>query len=117
MPDALGLLEVESWTAAIASLDAAAKAGDVRLLQVELNDAYGALIKLTGGTADVEAALAAGRAMAERMRVKCLTDLIPAPDPAARPAYEAKPEFNPLIEQDVVHVPRPETGSEETPLS
>ena len=102
---ALGLLEVKSWTATIAALDAAEKAGTIRVLQVEINDLYGACVKFTGSTSDVEAALAAGRAMAEGMRADVVTDLIPAPSPASRPAYDAKREFSPLIEQDVVVFP------------
>src|SRR5215204_540187 len=102
---ALGLLEVKSWTATIAALDAAEKAGTIRVLQVEINDLYGACVKFTGSTSDVEAALAAGRATAEAMHADVVTDLIPSPSPASRPAYDAKPEFSPLIEQDVVVFP------------
>ena len=111
---ALGLLEVKSWTATIAALDAAEKAGAIRVIQVEINDLYGACAKFTGLTSDVEAALAAGRAMAEGMNADVVTDLIPAPAPASRPAYEAKPEFSPLIEQDVVVFPTSSTSQERT---
>ena len=111
---ALGLLEVKSWTATIAALDAAEKAGTVRVLQVEINDLYGACVKFTGSTSDVEAALATGRAVAEAMGADVVTDLIPAPSPAARPAYDAKPEFSPLIEQDVVVFPTSTTNEERT---
>ncbi|MGB7157355.1 MAG: BMC domain-containing protein [Tepidisphaeraceae bacterium] len=105
MPEALGLLEVKSWTATLAALDAAEKAGSIRVLQVEINDLYGACAKFTGSTSDVEAALAAGRAQAAAMNAECVTDLIPSPSPASRAAYEAKPEFSPLIEQAVVVFP------------
>jgi carbon dioxide concentrating mechanism protein CcmO len=114
MMTALGLLEVKSWTATIAALDAAEKAGDVRVLQVEINDLYGACVKMTGTTSDVEAALAAGRATAEAMKADVVTDLIPAPSPASKPAYEAKPEFSPLIEQDVVVFPNAISDQERT---
>jgi microcompartment protein CcmL/EutN len=103
--NALGLLEIKSWTATMAALDAAEKAGEIRILQVEINDLYGACVKFTGSTSDVEAALAAGRAMAEAMKADVVTDLIPAPSPVSRPAYDAKREFSPLIEQDVVVFP------------
>ncbi len=115
--NALGLLEVKSWTATMAALDAAEKAGTIRVLQVELNDLYGACAKFTGTTSDVEAALAAGRATAESMRADVVTDLIPAPAPASRPAYDAKPEFSPLIEQDVVVFPTSTTANEERNVS
>jgi carbon dioxide concentrating mechanism protein CcmO len=104
--DALGLLEIRSWSAAMAALDAAEKAGDIELLQVELNDFYGAVIKLTGSVADVRAAVAAGSDVARDMRIEFVADVIPRPSGAARPAYDAPREFNVLIEQDVVHIPR-----------
>jgi len=110
---ALGLLEVKSWTATMAALDAAEKAGTIRVLQVEINDLYGACVKFTGSTSDVEAALAAGRAMAEAMQVDVVTDLIPAPSPVSRPAYDAKREFSPLIEQDVVVFPNEQASKEQ----
>lgn len=118
MAEALGILEISSWSAAIAAADAAAKAGPVRVLQAELNDFYGAVIKLAGDTAAVEAAVAAGSAIAARMKVRCVSDVIPAPDPAGRPAYLAPREFNPLIEQDVVHFPNQESSvSEQAPFA
>jgi len=110
---ALGLLEVKSWTATMAALDAAEKAGTIRVLQVEINDLYGACVKFTGSTSDVEAALAAGRAMAEAMQADVVTDLIPAPSPVSRPAYDAKREFSPLIEQDVVVFPNEQASKEQ----
>ena len=103
---ALGLIEIKGWSPAMVALDAMTKAADVSLLQVELNDLYGACIKITGTTSNVQAAVAAGRGVAEQMRVDVVTDVIMAPDRGARAAYEAKPEVSPLIEQDVVHIPR-----------
>ncbi len=104
------------------ALDAMTKAADVTLLQVELNDLYGACIKVAGSTSRVQAAVEAGRAVAEQMRVEVVADVIMAPDRAARAAYEAKPEFSPLIEQDVVHISRPVQAEatmsrQETPVS
>src|SRR5438874_12127443 len=100
---ALGLIEVKGWSPTMVVLDTLDKAADVTLLQVELNDLYGACIKITGETADVQAAVRAGKEIADEMHVDCVIDVINSPDPAARAAYEAKPEFSPLIEQDVVH--------------
>jgi microcompartment protein CcmL/EutN len=111
MQQALGLVEIKGWSPAMVALDAMTKAADVALLQVELNDLYGACIKITGATSNVQAAVAAGRAVAEQMRAEVVSDVIMAPDRAARAAYEAKPEFSPLIEQDVVHVPRTAGGA------
>jgi carbon dioxide concentrating mechanism protein CcmO len=86
-------------------LDTLDKAAKVRVLQVELNDLYGVCMKVAGALADVRSALGAGKSMAETMHVECVVDIIPSPDSRALQAYDAKEEFNPLIEQDVVHLP------------
>jgi microcompartment protein CcmL/EutN len=112
MIDALGLIEIKSWSAAMAALDAAEKAAPVRLLQLELNDLYGVCIKLTGSAADVEAAISAARGIAKIMNADVVTDAINAPDRRARSAYDSKPEFSPLIEQDVVFIPREQPHQE-----
>ena len=102
---ALGILEIRSWAAAIAALDAAEKAGQIHLLQIELNDFLGAVLKFSGNVADVRAAVSAGHAIAQQMKSEVVSDVIPAPSSAAIPGILAPPEFNPLIEQDVVHFP------------
>ncbi|MEP0844675.1 MAG: BMC domain-containing protein, partial [Phycisphaerae bacterium] len=76
---ALGLIEVHSWTASLAVLDGVEKAAGVKLAQIEINDLYGTCLKLTGGLADVEAAVRAGREVAESLRASCVTDVIAAP--------------------------------------
>jgi microcompartment protein CcmL/EutN len=63
----------------------------------------------------VRTALEAGQAIARSMQVECVVDLIPHPDPRSRGAYQAKPEFNPLMEQQVVHIPpRPKKTKEKS---
>jgi len=86
-------------------LDAMEKAGSVRLLQAELNDLYGVCMKMTGPLADVSAALESAVTLAKSLQVECVSDLISAPDLRAKAAYAASPDFNPLIEQNVVHIP------------
>ncbi len=102
---ALGLIEVHSWTASIVVLDRMEKAAHVRLLQIEINDLYGACIKVAGPVSDLAAALDAGRALAESMAASCVVDLISNPDARAG-RLERPREFSPLIETDVVHFPR-----------
>lgn len=109
MRRALGLVEIKSWSAMLAALDAAEKAAPITLLQVELNDLYGACIKFTGDPAEVAAAVQAARRVAETMRVDCVSDVINAPDERARGAFDAPREFSPLIEQDVVFIPQADT--------
>ena len=119
MTSSLGILEISSWSAAMAATDAAAKAAPVSVIQAELNDFYGVVIKLAGDTAAIKAAVAAGVEMCLRMQVRCVSDVIPAPDAAANPAWLAPREFNPLIEQDVVHYPKSQEQnvSEQAPFA
>lgn len=114
MRESLGLIEVRGWSPALVVLDTLDKAASIRLIQVELNDLYGACIKIAGETADVQNAVAAGKSAAEAMKVECIADVINSPHPSAQAGYVAKKEFSPLIEQDVVHTPQgsnPATGS------
>ena len=106
MRQALGLVEIKSWSAMLAALDAAEKAAPITLLQVELNDLYGACVKLTGDPASVAASVSAARQVADVMRVDCVTDVINAPDERARAAFDGPAEFSPLIEQNVVFKPQ-----------
>jgi microcompartment protein CcmL/EutN len=99
-------------TPALAALDAMEKAANIRLLQAELNDFYGVVLKILGDPAAVSAALAAGYQWAERMGGAPLRAILPRPATAAWPALESRPEYNPLIEQDVVF--RPATAAAAT---
>ena len=106
MPDCLGILETTGMTPALVALDTMDKAADIRVLQAELNDFYGVVIKVLGETAAVQAALDAGFAVAERMGGQPLQAIFPRPDARAWTALESRSEYNPLIEQDVVIRPR-----------
>ena len=110
---AIGLLEIGSWTASLAAIDAAEKAAPVRLLQVELNDMLGASIKLAGDTADVHAALAAGESIARAMKASVVAAAINRPHEQSAALWPLKEEFNPLIEQNVVHLPRETTMADQ----
>jgi len=102
---ALGILEVTGLTPAMAALDAMDKTAGVRLLQVESNDFYGVVLKVTGSQADVAAALAAGKAAAEPMGGKPIGTVLNRPNERAWPALESKVEISPLIQQAVVKNP------------
>lgn len=116
MPHALGLIEIRGFSPMMVALDAMTKSADVSILQVELNDLYGACARIVGDVGDVQSAIAAGRAIATRMRVECVSDVISAPAGTGRVAYDAPAEFSPIIEQDVVHIPRTRT-TQEQPVS
>ena len=108
MSSALGLIEIKSFSAALAAIDAAQKAARIELKQIELNDLYGVCIKIIGTPADVRAAIDAAGDIATQMHVDFISDQINAPDPNATAAWNAKIEFNPLVEQNVVNNPDPE---------
>ena len=103
--ETLGTLETTGFTPALVALDVMDKTAEIRVLQAELNDFYGVVIKIVGDTASVAAAIEAGRAVAEQMGGKPIANVINRPDPRAWPAIESKPEISPLIQQDVVIFP------------
>lgn len=105
---ALGLIEIGSWTASIAAIDAAEKAADVRLLQIELNDMLGASAKIVGAVAAVRAALDAAESMARSLNASVAVSAINRPHQDLQRLVPLAEEFNPLIEQNVLHVPRKE---------
>lgn len=107
MNSALGIIEIKSFTASLAGIDAAQKAANITIRQIELNDLFGVCIKLTGAPADVSAALAAAEGIARQMQVDYVSSQLNAPASCATPAWDATVEFNPLIEQNVVSNPDP----------
>jgi microcompartment protein CcmL/EutN len=102
MIGALGLLETTGLTPAIVALDTMVKAASVKLFQLELNDLYGVCLKITGSTADVQTAISAGRAAAERMQGQPICSILTQVSPDAEPAIRSQDEFSPLIQQSVV---------------
>lgn len=108
MPEALLFVETSQWTAAAVILDSMEKAAGVRLLQTELNDRRGVCLKASGALGAVEAAARTASATAAAMRTTIVLDVIAAPAAGARAGYEAVPDFNGLLEQPSVRVPREE---------
>ena len=102
---ALGILETTGLVPALAALDAMAKAAKIRVIQAELNDLYGIRLKIQGTIADVQAAIAVGAHLAAQFGGQPVADVIASPDRHAWLALVSPPEFNPLIQQDVVLVP------------
>jgi carbon dioxide concentrating mechanism protein CcmO len=99
------LIEVGGWSPAMIILDAMEKTAGVRILQAELNDQPGVCLKLVGPLGDIEAAARAAEDTARRLEVPIVLDVIPGPDPESRLAYESAADYNPLVEQFVVHIP------------
>jgi carbon dioxide concentrating mechanism protein CcmO len=88
-------------------LDAVEKSAGVRILQTELNDQPGVCLKLTGTISDVKVAAETARALAAEMQTPIVVDMIAAPAPGSRRAYDVPPDFNPLLEQTTIQLPDP----------
>jgi carbon dioxide concentrating mechanism protein CcmO len=101
-------MEVGSWSAAMVAMSAISKHVRVELIQTELNDAPGVCVKFAGNVANVTMAVEMARAMAAQMKVPVVAEIITGPDPRAAAAYEARPDFNPLMEQATVQIPNQE---------
>jgi len=114
-PDSLGsigMLETTGFTPAMVALDMMSKTAEIQVLQAEVNDFLGICIKIFGDTASVEVALAAGVEIAERMEGKPVIKQLFRPDSEALKVINGQPEFNPLIQQDVVHLPKNDQNSD-----
>lgn len=105
MNQALGILEVTGFTTAMVALDAMEKAAGIHVLQAELNDFYGVCLKIVGSTAEVTAAVEAGKAIAEPMGGKPIGIVLNRPDSRALASIQSPPEVSPLIQQSVVLIP------------
>lgn len=110
-PPALALLEVYSLGAALVVLDRIEKAALVRVLQAELNDYYGLFLKLSGDSASVRIAVETARAITTEMQVALTAKALDAPDSGAWPVIESPPEYQPLLEQEVVFIPKPRSSA------
>ena len=102
--NAVGLLETTGFTPAMIALDAMAKAADIQVLQAELNDFLGVVIKIAGEIAHVERAIEIGHAWAEKLQGQPVSDVLTHPDPRLAEVLLPGTEYNPLIQQDVVHL-------------
>jgi len=99
---AIGLLETIGLTPTMAAIDVMEKSADVRVLQAELNDFLGVCTKIAGPVDAVRTAIEVGHRTADQMGGRPVSDVIPQLAKTAERAVFAAPEFNPLIQQDVV---------------
>jgi carbon dioxide concentrating mechanism protein CcmO len=110
--EAIGIFEVGGFTPAMVGLDAMEKGAEVRVIQAELNDFLGTVIKIEGTVASVRSALAAGEQAAQRMGAKPIVSIIPRPDAdALAKGIMSKQERSPLLDQNVVLDIRTDTSS------
>lgn len=90
----VGLLEITGFGPAIVVADCALKAADVQLIGAELNGYYEVVIKLAGDTAELEAAVEAGKRLAEKMHAHHSSSVYPKLSPGARPLVYCEPAHN-----------------------
>ena len=102
---ALGILETKGFTPAMVALDVMDKTATIRVVQLELNDFLGVVIKIAGELDAVQSAIAAGHAVADQMHGLPVSNTINRPDDKAWQAIESAVDYNPLIQQNVVIVP------------
>lgn len=103
---AIGILETTGFTPAMVGLDIMEKGFQIGVLQAELNDLLGVCIKIQGDVDQVSAALQAGRQIAEELQGSPVTTALNRCEPGTWSVFDAPAEFNPLIQQDVIHHPR-----------
>jgi carbon dioxide concentrating mechanism protein CcmO len=99
------LVEIGGWSLGMMVLDAMEKSAGVELLQTELNDSPGVCLKMVGPLADVQLAAQAAEQVARTMEAAVTAHVIAGPAAGSNAAYQALPDFNPLIEQPSVRNP------------
>ncbi|MEZ6133607.1 MAG: BMC domain-containing protein [Pirellulaceae bacterium] len=103
---AFGVLETNGYTPAMVALDTMEKAARFTVWHVELNDFLGTCVKIVGDVDEVRTAIEAGHAVAERLQGKPVSTVIPRLSAGGQQGIDSRVEFNPLIQQDVVHEPQ-----------
>lgn len=101
----IAVMEVSALGAALVILDRVTKAAPIRLLQAELNDYYGFVLKLVGDSAALESAIDEAEHAARRLNAPYRGCLLHSPSPDASPAIVSEREYQPLIDQEVVFIP------------
>jgi microcompartment protein CcmL/EutN len=104
----VAIVETHGLTPALAALDVMEKTAAIQVIEAELNDFYGVVLKIAGSVADVAAAVEAGRRIAEQMGGRPRIDILNAPDHRAWPGIRSRVEYNPLIQQNIVWYPNTE---------
>lgn len=90
------------------------KGFQISVLQAELNDMLGVCIKILGDVSQVNTALETGRRVADRLKGSPVATTLPLCEAGTFKVLNALPEYNPLIQQDVVHIPKGNSNMVET---
>ncbi len=101
--DSIGVLEVTGFTPAMVALDAMEKGTGIVVVQAELNDFLGTVLKIGGPLAAVRSAIEIGKEMALTFGVRAIATVLTRPDPnAMAKGIMSKQEMSPLLQQNVV---------------
>jgi len=92
----LGFIEVPFFSVAAVVADMAANSADVRLAGLETTGNENILIRLSGGTGEIEAALEIAAATALKLGARAVTSRIARPSPGFRPLVDFPNADNPL---------------------
>lgn len=90
---ALGLIETKGLVGAIEAADAALKAANAVLTQLEFSDPAAAVVKIQGEVADVTSAVDAGAASARRVGELIAAHVIPRPSDELDVLINHKPQM------------------------
>ena len=90
---ALGLIETRGLVGAIEAADAALKAADTVVTQVEFSDPAAAVVKIQGEVADVSSAVDAGAASARKVGELIAAHVIPRPHDELDVLINHKPQM------------------------
>lgn len=102
----VGVIEIGSWSVGMLVTDAACKAAPIKILQAELNDMLGVCVRFTGEVASIQTAIGVVDSISRECSVSAYTTVIGRVDDQTRSKLVQLPsEYNPLIEQQVVHTP------------
>lgn len=114
---ALGILEVTGFTPAMVALDAMEKGASIHVVQAELNDFLGTVLKIEGSVDAVHAAISIGIAIGKSMHGDPRSTILNHPDPSAfQRGILSQPEFSPLLQQSVLIGP-PSSSLDANPRS
>ncbi|MEC8301026.1 MAG: BMC domain-containing protein, partial [Planctomycetota bacterium] len=108
---AVGLLETTGYTPAAVALDAMQKATSIEVLQAEINDFLGVIIKIGGELAQVERAIEVGVEWANRLQGKPVSRVLSFPAEEISGVLLPGIEYNPLIQQNLFQLPTVESTS------
>jgi carbon dioxide concentrating mechanism protein CcmO len=113
LSNAIGILEVNGFTPAMVALDSMEKSATIHVVQAELNDFLGTVIKIGGELADVSTAIEAGKRAAEAFGAKPITAILNNPEKSAfEKGIMSVQEKSPLLQQNVVIGPDPAKDAE-----